>query len=398
MADQPTSEEREEQQLVGEAPSPADELFPLGVAKGIAHCNRKAERDELVRNVLDVRHTWLWGRRRMGKTSLVEQVVEDLDRRGSNVAVETIDLLVMHDAEDFEAQLLKAVARLGVAIAPRAPSSASRLGTAFSALKPEFSVGAPGLSMKLRSPGRESQGIVEAIRGLDEAAGAHNRRALLVLDEFQQLTAIKDSANLEGAVRHAVERVRHVTCVFAGSQRHLLAPMFEREDRPLFRLCRKMTLGRIAAAEYLDFMREASARRWGEELGDAAVERILDATMRHPYYVNALCSRLWGGAAPPNASAVDAAWERIALEDKPMAAARILGLAGSQRALLSAIANEPDGVEHPTSHDFLGPIRLATSTGNRAKEVLEQEDLIRRDNDGRWRLIDPAMSFCLRRL
>ena len=45
---------------------------------------------------------WLWGRRRMGKTSLVEQVVRDFDDAGHDVAVAAMDLLVAHDAQDFE--------------------------------------------------------------------------------------------------------------------------------------------------------------------------------------------------------------------------------------------------------------------------------------------------------
>ena len=374
------------------------DFFPLGVATGGAHCNRKEERAELVRNVLEGRHVWLWGRRRMGKTSLVEQVAKDLEDAGHNVAVATTDLLVAHDAQDFELQLLRTVERLGVLIAPPGQSAMRRLGDAFKALKPEFSLGAPGLSMKLTSPGKGGQGVVDALAALDHAARLHNRRAVLVLDEFQQLSAMKGGTSVEGAVRHAVERLHHVACIFAGSQRHLLAAMFEGEDRPLFRLCRKMTLGRIHAEDYGDFMREASTQRWNEVIANGAIERILALTARHPYYVNALCSRLWAAEAVPDAAAVDAAWERIAMEDRAVAAARVVGLAASQRALLRAIASATEGVEYPLSHQFLSPIRLAPSTGTRAKEVLEQEDLIRKDDDDRWRLVDPVLAYHLQRL
>lgn len=374
------------------------DLFPLGVATGIAHCNRKAERAELVRNVLELRHTWLWGRRRMGKTSLLEQVVEDLGRARHKIPVATIDLFVAHDARDVESHLLKAVARLGVELAPRRSAPAQRLGEAFSSLQPEFSVGALGLSMKLKPPGQSGQGVAEALAGLDRAASSYGRRAVLILDEFQQIGPMQEGRSLEGAIRHAVERFRHVTCLFAGSQRHLLASMFDEEDRPLFRLCRKMTLERIASADYRDFMREASERRWNATVADAAIERILMLTARHPYYVNALCSRLWSGSATPSVETVDAAWKQIAMEERPIATSRVARLAPAQRALLRSIANADGGVEQPTANEFLSPIRLAPSTASRAKDVLEQEDLIRREDDGRWRLVDPVVDFCLRRL
>ena len=78
-------------------------LFPLGVATGAAHCNRVEEREKLKDHILGLTHTWLWARRRMGKTSLVEQVIEDLARGKRKIVSLTIDLLVVHDAEALEA-------------------------------------------------------------------------------------------------------------------------------------------------------------------------------------------------------------------------------------------------------------------------------------------------------
>ena len=377
------------------------DLFPLGIATGSAHCNRAKERAELTQAVLAGAHTWLWGRRRMGKTSLVEQVLRDLARSRRHVAAATIDLLVVHDVQDFEARVRTAVERLSARIVPKNRRSSGKLAEAFAALKPEFSFGALGLAVKLPTPPQVLPGIAEMLLALDRAAGMYRRRAVIVFDEFQQVAHLKAGTarhGPEGAVRHAAERARNVTCLFAGSQRHLLASMFEDEERPLYRLCRKMTLDRIAAADYRTFLRQAGEARWRSPAQDAAVDRILAATGRHPYYVNALCARLWSGGRPPSVEAVDAAWTRIVEEDKRVSAGRLVRLAPSQRALLKAIAQAPAGVEHPVSLEFLSPLRLPTSTGNRAKEVLEQEDLIRQDDDGRWELVDPVMASYLRSL
>ena len=374
-------------------------LFPLGVATGAAHCNRAAERAELARSILAGDHSWLWGRRRMGKTSLVEQVLEDLAQRRPKVAAASIDLLVAHDAQDFEARLRVAVERLSAQLVPKNQRLGGKLAEAFGALKPEISFGAMGLAVKLPAPAQVAQGVADMLLGLDRAAALHKRRALLVLDEFQQLEHLKPGPrrSLEGAIRHAVERARCVAYVFAGSQRHLLASMFEDESRPLYRLCRKMTLERIAAADYRLFLQQASSR-WNRPMADSAIDRILAATARHPHYVNALCARLWRGDRPPSAADVDAAWARIVAEEKRLAAGQLVRLPPSQRALLRAIAQIPGGVRHPASLEFLAPIRLPASTGNRAKEVLEQQDLIRQESDGRWTLVDPVMASYLQSL
>ena len=370
------------------------DLFPLGVATGAAHCNREVERVGLVKSLLAGEHTWLWGRRRMGKTSLVAQALADIES-DTPVAAATLDLLVVHDAPDMEARLRGTVEQLSAQIAAKDKQASRKLGKALGAWRPEFSVGGMGLKVKLAAPQQAVQGVADVLLALDGAADAYGYRAVIVLDEFQQLGQLKPvgvQRAVEGAVRHAVERARHVSYVFAGSRRHLLASMFEDAERPLFRLCRKLTLERIKAADYRAFIRRASTKRWRRITTDAAVDEILESTARHPYYVNALCNRLWQRDEPPTAPVVQAAWRQIVDEDKAIAAGQLVQLPASHRALLKAIAQTPGGVAHPASLSFLSPIRLPTSTGNRAKEVLEEADFIRQEDDGRWTLVDPVMA------
>ena len=258
-----------------------------------------------------------------------------------------------------------------------------------------------GLHVKLPASSQVTQGIAEMLLGLDRAADLYRRRVVMALDEFQQIGQLESRTaprGLEGAIRHAVERSGNLTYLFSGSRKHLLASMFEDEDRPLYRLCRKMSLDRIGVPDYRAFMHQAGDARWRRPVADEAIGRILALTARHPYYVNVLCARLWDGERPPAVEAVNAAWSRSVDEDKRVVAGRLVRLTPSQRAVLKAIAQTEGGVEHPTSLEFLSPLRLPTSTGNRAREVLEREDLIRRGDDGRWVLQDPVMTSYLRTL
>ena len=373
------------------------ELFPLGVAVDRAHCNRTAERRELSANVRDGVHTWIWARRRIGKTSLIEQVLRDI---GPSIAAVRLDLLLVHDSQEFQSRLQVCVERLGARLAPQRSSSTAKLAKAFAAWKPEFSFGVMGMNLKLAAPGRPGEGIAEMLLALDAAAASYGRRAMLVLDEFQQLANLQRgrSRSQEGAIRHAVERATNITYVFAGSQKHLLASMFENEDRPLYRLCRKMTLDRIGAQDYRAFLDRAARSRWKQQIPPAVIDRILAVTNRHPHYMNALCGSLWRDDSPPSKDTVNSMWARIVAEESGLVTAQVARLAPTQRALLRAIAVSGGGVRHPTSHGFLSPLRLPVSTGVRARDALERDDLIQREADGRWRLVDPAMAACLRRL
>ena len=377
------------------------DLFPLGIATGPAHCNRTVERAELGRNILTGTHTWLWARRRMGKTSLLEQVGRDL--AGDGIAVAAVDLLVAHDASALEARLRAAVEQVSTRIAPKGRKAAAKFITVFRSLGPELSLGVGEMDLKVRlSPADPPErGITELLLGLDRAAAVSGRRVAVVLDEFQQLATLAPRAasrSLEGAIRHAVERAANVTYLFSGSRRHLLAAMFEDEARPLFRLCRKMTLDRIAEADYRDFLRRAGEARWSGGVESDAIARILAVTGRHPYYLNALCARLWRRRPAPEPRSVDDHWSRIVEEDGRAVAGRVFRLPASQRALLKAIAGADGGAAHPGSHGFLSAIRLPASTGNQAREALERDDLIRQEADGRWTLVDPVLSSYLRNL
>ena len=373
-------------------------LFPLGIATGAAHCNRMAERKTLRDNVRAGTHTWLWARRRMGKTSLVEQVLGEIERGRPSIPSARLDLNVVHDAESLELRIRREVARLGVAVIPGRQRPQKLLQLAFDAFRPEFSVGAMGLRMSLRAPDAPATGISDVLLALDAAARAANRRAVFVLDEFQQLASLsygRTDITLEGAIRHAVERATHISYVFSGSQRHLLAEMFENPERPLYRHCQKIVLERIEAAEYRKFFARAAKARWGKGLPRDLSEQILQLTFRHPYYVNALCSRLWSGSEVPTEPSVAETWREIVAEDAAFVAHQVRTLSATQRAMLVGVAEEGQ-VEHPTGREFLARCRLSASTGSQAKDVLESEDLIRQNDAGFWKLVDPVMAEYIR--
>ena len=373
-------------------------LFPLGVATGAAHCNRKDERERLKENIRSGTHTWLWARRRLGKTSLIEQVLGELRRGRPTVPSVKLDLNVVHDAESLELKIRQAAAQLSVLLMPKGSRSQKLLSQAFDTFRPEFSVGAMGVKMTLRRPAAPAQGIADVLLALDQVASGAKRCAVFVIDEFQQLSGLNygsTDTTLEGAIRHAVERAVSISYVFSGSQRHLLADMFEDPDRPLYRHCRKMQLNRIEADEYARFFARAARARWGDPLARTLTDAILALTYRHPYYINALCGRLWEASKPPTERQINSVWREIAAEETAVVSNQVRGLSATQRAMLVGIAVE-GRVEHPTGREFLASIRLSASTGSGAKDVLEVEDLIRKNEQGLWELVDPVMAEYIR--
>ena len=373
-------------------------LFPLGIATGAAHCNRRQERDQLKRQVHANTHTWLWARRRMGKTSLIAQVLGELERARPAIPSASLDLNLVHDAESLEAAIRHAVAELAIALVPKKQMPQRLLQKAFDRFRPEFTVGAPGFKMTLTPSSAPTDGIAEVLLALDAAAKTAKRQAVMVFDEFQQLGSLNyghTDTTLEGAIRHAVERSTHVAYIFSGSQRSLLEAMFTDRNRPLYRLCQKMALERISVADYAKHLHKAAKARWGEPLGDTVLDTILAMTRRHPYYVNALCAVLWSSEKLPTMALVTDAWQRQIEQDTAVVAQTVRSLSATQRAMLVGIA-VADTVEHPTGRVFLAGLRLSASTGSAARRILEEEDLIRENDAGHWELVDPVMAAYLR--
>lgn len=95
---------------------PTSELFPRGIALGSAFCNRQHERAQLAANLLAgrPRHSWISGRRRHGKSSLIAQTLADVHKkRGMRIEHAAVDV-----SEPF-ASGLRPVAAAAFAISTR---------------------------------------------------------------------------------------------------------------------------------------------------------------------------------------------------------------------------------------------------------------------------------------
>ena len=292
-----------------------NELFPLGVATGKAFLDRDAERSRLHANINTGIHTWLSAPRRYGKTSLVTQVTLELQRgrrrSAQRVRTATVDLLVCHDAGTVETATLHAVGRILGDILPARAKVAAYLRQTFKNVAAELVMAADGPRVRFRITTGQTIALTEALLGLDQVAADHGHRAVVIIDEFQQLSGFKAAGRgIEGAIRHAAQSARCVSYVFMGSERGLLSQQFEQPDRPLYMLCERLILDRIPAEPYRAYLKRASKLQWSKAIDRDVQNRILTRTERHPYYLNTLCRELWRADEAPNATVVDQTWER----------------------------------------------------------------------------------------
>ncbi len=304
----------------------------------------------------------------------------------------SIELLMAHDLESVQRIILTGIGRLAGDVLPFHKSTIIKLQGYFSAMRPEYTMDLKGPRIAL-SPKVSLESITEGLIRLDAMAQKEGVTLTLAMDEFQQIATIKRHAEIEAAIRAAVQRANHVSYLFTGSNRHLLDIMFENASRPFYGQCERITLGRITEDHYRPFILKAAKKKWGKTMKAVALDAILNLTRCHPYYVNALCHRLWRQPAPVNAADVATQWADFVSQESDNVAAQVGNLAAGQRAVIIALANSPD--KNLTGKTFLQRARLAASSCAQAAQALKSADLIYQREEGSWAVLDPLMESVL---
>jgi uncharacterized protein len=361
-----------------------------------AFTDRETEIAELRSDILNGQDVVVFAPRRYGKSSLVWRVAQDLAANG--VLVAQVNLMTaptkeklaeklagtIHD--DLASTLFRARERLrvfqGLRITPvvTVDPDTGRLGFSFSAGRQPQDVDAT-LERLLELPG--------------ELAGERGRRVALVLDEFQEIVDI--DPNLPKLMRSVFEQQPEVAHVYLGSKRHMLERIFNDENEPFWRSAKQMELGVIAPPLFRGYI-ETRFEATGRGIGADVVDRVLEATLGHPYATQELCYFLWE-ETPEGAEAAAEQYE-VALDKLLRSEHAHFGLvweraARGQRLVLQGLAAEPG---RPLSGEYRRRHGLpGASTVQRALEVLVKDELVAKDGRGEYRIAEPFLAQWLQR-
>lgn len=361
--------------------------FPEGVAKGEAFINRKIERQTLINRINHNQHSVLIAPRKYGKTSLVMKVAEEMQ-----MTYEAIDFLAAYSEEYVRDQLVDKIGRLVFNLLPRANKAKEKLIAIFKHLKPEISLGIFGQRLSFRLTNNPLKDITELLLKLDETAQCFKKRAVVFIDEFQQISKIKNYHSIEASIRHAVERSENIAYVFSGSNRGLLEQMFGDQGRPLYRLCQTMNVPRMTQKVYVNHLQDLAKMKWKKMLPPEVMERIFFQTELHPFYMNVLCQNLWEGELP-SVAIVDTAWHGYVETQRKVVAHDIMELSLNQRRIITALAKSP--VKEAQGTEFIAPLKISASSSQQAIDLLVSKDLVYRAEDGFYHVLDPAMRYYL---
>jgi len=362
------------------------DFFPLGKASGEAFCNRETETQWLLNNIFSVKHSLLMAPRRFGKSSLAEKAIIN-----SGLAVSSLNFNTCTDERDIADWIGQGVSHLiGSALGP-VEKVIHWIKQYVSHISPKIILGPAGAHLELTMDQRNlpAAHITEVLKLIEKLLAEKNLQAVMLMDEFQAVGQIAKGHGVEAALRNAAQEMKQLTIIFSGSNRHLLKSMFEDEGRPLYKLCRKLSLKRIEAVHYRRHLRKAARLAWNRDLSEETFERIMSLSERHPYYVNYLCDIVWSESKElPTIKDVDQAWQLLIEEEQSDANAEISNLSLVQKKVLRYIANY--AANHLLSSEAIQIMGKPLSSITTAINGLLEKDMIEKQNHS-YQIINPVI-------
>lgn len=212
-----------------------DELF----------CDREMETARLIGDINNGNNVVLKAQRRIGKTSLLMHLFrqrEIADRYNTLM----VDIFMTKDESDFIREFSKAFLN--------APFAKTEKGKkAINELFPEIKFYA-NLNLGVFNAGAEAKLRTEYAITLDKMFAfleQTDKPNLIVFDEFQTIEEYPEK--MSATLRSYIQKMKNTRFIFSGSERHMLASMFNEANKPFYRLALPMELDAIPEITYRDF-------------------------------------------------------------------------------------------------------------------------------------------------
>ncbi len=372
-----------------------------GVARlGDDFTDREIERAEIARSLTTPRgHIVVSGLRRMGKTSLLLAVKEEMETRGEPVVY--VDLWSTTTVEDMTTRLsTAAVAAMGQRWQDIVTRLGQRLSFGFEISETSTGLLMPVPKVELRDApvAEQRKRLVDALDLLEELAKKHKTHLSVIIDEFQEIERLgseeerpkSGGRGKRGAgkqvrhvsamrqVRAAIQLHRHVTYLFAGSDRRLIEQLHDEDGGALHNLGRKYEIGPIEPVHFARWI-EAQFRLMGMNaigMGHHFID-IAGPRTRDVRTLAETVAELARTTPVVSEVLITAGMETVVRQRRPTYEANWKQLTTVQQNILRAVAAEGGRLARQEVRRTYGVGEASTTT--KAVDVLAERAIVLRD-------------------
>jgi len=367
--------------------------FKYGEAvTGEYFCNRTREIQELTSCIKAAQNVFIYSNRRLGKTSLIKMVVQDLVKNRESIAV-YVDVHRANSPPQFLEIYSRAISQAFLTRREKI----EKIANLFRRIIPSFEMGKDG-SWKVSFDFSRIKSSVE--RALEEVyelpeniAKDYKKRVVVIFDEFQEISQF-DGKQFEKKMRSFIQHHNDVCYIFMGSKTHTILEMFSDPERAFYKSARVYPLPPICSEELVNFV--CKRFKWGNKrISNLLAKKIVNLSKNIPYYVQMLSSIIWLNTSKDEIEDYDIkdALEEILRAQNELFYSWYDFCSPRQRAVLSALTK--------TDEIFSQDARLLYNLSSSASvqtslKALMKNGLVTKDN-GKYHIIDPFFQIWIER-
>ena len=337
-------------------------------------CDREEELQLMLRNCINNTDMTLISQRRMGKTGLILRLFDELRETRPEIHTIYLDIFASRSIDDFIKLLAEAIMK---SFQPKT-SIGDKLMTFIKSLRPQLSfdniTGEPQLQIAYQTAHEKEY----TLRGLLDFLDSQNEHIVIAIDEFQQIRDYPEK-NMEALLRTYIQQTHHLTFIFCGSKKHLMADIFSNEKKPFYNSTAFVSLDKISEVSYAAFIRRLLDER-GRSITDEALQFILEWTRRHTYYTQQVCHTVFANESTNiTIDDVKCACQQLMKQGETVFLQYRQMLTDKQWNYLIAVAKE-GSVQQITASEFLKNHNIGTpSTSRRLADALCEKGLLNDD-------------------
>ena len=356
-------------------------------------CDRVEESLQLEQSLTNQLNVVLTSSRRMGKTSLVDFVFNKPAISDEYITI-FVDILQTTTFREFIFSLGTAVFD---AVASRSEKWRKQFVTFMKSLSGSFGYdpvqNTPTFDVRLGDIQLPEYTLREIFQYLESV----DKRCLVVIDEFQQITRYPEK-NVEEILRTHIQKLSNANFVFSGSRRRLMEEMFFSAKRPFYQSAKPLRLEAINQDVYFDFA-HTHFQQAGKDISKEAFTYVYETFWGVTLYVQRLMKDAYIETLPGTTCDVDMVkrlTEDYIRENDSHLREQLSFITEAQKELLYAIHAEGQ-VQRITSSAFNKKHRLRSpsSTQSAALKLLEYDLITRKEKT--YSLSDPLMDLWLDR-
>ena len=249
-------------------------------------CDRQNETEQLLRLIENGNNVALIAPRRIGKTGLIENLYH-LKKVQKDYYTFLIDIYATKNIEDMVmamgSAMLSSLRQKGAQIMQKFTGFLTSLRSGIS-FDP---AGNPSWNVEIgdiRTPRTTLEEIFHYIESADKPC-------IIAIDEFQSVNQYPDSS-AEALLRTHIQHCRNANFIFAGSQRTMMAEIFNSPARPFYQSASMMNLGCIPADKYCKFAQK-HFKKAGKELPANVFHTVYDRFEGITWYVQRVMNELF---------------------------------------------------------------------------------------------------------